>query len=355
MTAQTPVFGGLLPEQIRLLEAPISASAVYTHRYSPHPYVPGWEVIRRLNRFFGVDSWSLAILGLATNEVARTKTNAGDDAWVGIFTARVCLTIRTPGGRVFSKDGVGSAEQTSPNKIDVYANGQSSAVTNALKSAAINLGPQFGLAVMRAAKALDVNWKKLATDEDAVWPDLATLSQGLPAPVDEPTPIRVESVDDVVADANLGIETPKNEEPRRPEREPRREQERRDDAVAGAGRADHVSRRGDLPTGGQREQRRDEEPPRTGDRTGGDPFADNPADKPDPPREYTIAEKRKSYVDKAMKIWVEMGTDKARPIYDRVCKEFGDISVNYVRRDEDKGGPPNDFLVALVRLLTAEQ
>lgn len=168
----TPVNGGLTPRQVRALSAPINGNAVRVHPYHKWAYVPGVIVVNNLNKAFGFDGWSSEIIELLQEQPQAFEGKGGKQQFRVMVSIRVRLHIHTPGGRTFYRDGVGADEKVSANLIDCVDNAQASAYTYALRSAAILLGQQFGLAVMRAGK--DIKWQDLCVGNDPDWPDFGS-------------------------------------------------------------------------------------------------------------------------------------------------------------------------------------
>ena len=181
MQQETPIFGGLLPTQVACLSMPINMESVRVHPYRGWPYVPGVTIRNTLNMVFGFGGWDYQITDISEERIAADGSGG---KFRVMFSCIVRLRIYTPGGRVLEIDGTGSDEKTSKNLIDCYQNGRASAVTYALRDAAINLGQQFGLAVMRLhakdADGNDVDWRRFAARRDPQWPDWPALSGQVP-------------------------------------------------------------------------------------------------------------------------------------------------------------------------------
>ena len=67
-------------------------------------YVEGWYVLAQANRIFGFDGWD--------RETIETKCLLGREArgsFTAVYSARVRITVRTPGGTVI-RDGHGTGE-----------------------------------------------------------------------------------------------------------------------------------------------------------------------------------------------------------------------------------------------------
>jgi hypothetical protein len=179
-SVEGPVFNGLLPAQIDALRKPIFIGDVATHPHHKWPYIKGTTVITKLNRIFGFDGWSTR--NMQVTLVDKSVVKDGDKTQYRSTVLVVLeLVIRTPGGREFVRAGVGADEKASKNFIDTVDNSAASAVTYAIRNAAITLGHQFGLAVQRMKlkdqDGRDVDWRRLCSDERLAMPDLVLLSQ----------------------------------------------------------------------------------------------------------------------------------------------------------------------------------
>lgn len=138
-----------------------SGSAIAANLSSPFPeemektivkggasliYLPISEVINRLNKVIGVDSWSFEIVS-----VARDVVDADE------VIAHINLSVLFPDGKLVTKHGIGGQSvkraKSSGKPIDL-GNDFKGAVSDALKKAAQTLG--IGLYLARSADAMDV-------------------------------------------------------------------------------------------------------------------------------------------------------------------------------------------------------
>lgn len=108
-------------------------------------YLPISEVINRLNKVIGVDSWSFEIVSVARDVVDTDE-----------IVAHVNLSVLFPDGRTVTKHGIGGQSvkraKASGKPIDL-GNDFKGAVSDALKKAAQTLG--IGLYLARSADAMD--------------------------------------------------------------------------------------------------------------------------------------------------------------------------------------------------------
>tara|TARA_R110002110_G_scaffold92555_17_gene241518 strand:+ start:4732 stop:5556 length:825 start_codon:yes stop_codon:yes gene_type:complete len=163
-TRQASSMIGLLPDQVVYLRQPIWRGAV---RQDPkvakgNPYITGEYVIGQLNRAFGFDGWDVQILKMDEAEVE----NSGG-RFKATYVCHLELTVYA-GVRTIKRHGVGAHSMVSRNLVDVIANGQASAYTKAIKSAAITFGAQFGLNTVRGGRG----WQANTQDEHPMPPNL---------------------------------------------------------------------------------------------------------------------------------------------------------------------------------------
>lgn len=106
-------------------------------------YVEGYEIQAHLNRIFGFEGWDKEILQLETmyEEVKDGRT------WVA-YKCMLRLRIYADGvlAKLTEEVGTGQA-QNQPNRADAHDLAMKSAVTDALKRCAKDLGDQFGLSL----------------------------------------------------------------------------------------------------------------------------------------------------------------------------------------------------------------
>lgn len=107
-------------------------------------YLDGNAVIQELNRIFRPDGWSFEIDEAYDYDVQDRTDNQGQVFKQRMFYARGKLHIYQDGKHVVTREGAGTntAESDVPGTMEKAAKG---AVTNALKKAALTIGPIFGL------------------------------------------------------------------------------------------------------------------------------------------------------------------------------------------------------------------
>ncbi len=136
-------------------------------------YLPISEVINRLNKVLGVDSWSFEIVSVARDLVD-----------VDEIVAHVNLSASFPDGKIVTKHGIGgqSVKRSKSNGKPVdLGNDFKGAVSDALKKAAQTLG--VGLYLARSADAIDAE----------IMMDAEIVQIGISAKIDEQVALRWDS------------------------------------------------------------------------------------------------------------------------------------------------------------------
>ncbi|MFI5808909.1 Rad52/Rad22 family DNA repair protein [Streptomyces sp. NPDC051561] len=133
----------LTVEQVTTLLAPINPSRVQTLNRQSH--LEAWDVRRWLNRVFGFGGWSDETLELVC--VAEREINPG--RWTVIYRAQVRLTVKTTDGRTLTAydDAAMGDSRNQPSLGDAHDMAMKTALSQALKRCAHNLGDAFGLSL----------------------------------------------------------------------------------------------------------------------------------------------------------------------------------------------------------------
>lgn len=144
---------GLTAHQYELLLRPLAESRVQQLQTgSRAKYVESWDVIRYLDRIFGLTGWSDEVEYRLVSERIHPDPRQGKTGEVVsvVYTASVVLTIKCPvcGGELTHFSDVGGGDQLNQplNNIgDAHGSAAKGAVSDALKRCARKLGDQFGL------------------------------------------------------------------------------------------------------------------------------------------------------------------------------------------------------------------
>lgn len=149
--AGTPALAGpvdLTPEQARVLLMPINPNRVQHLKGNAH--LEAWDVRRWLNRIFGFGGWTLDTTELAVvREVQLPTDDPKRPRWTVIYRAQVRLTVRTADGRTVAwfEDAAMGDSQNQPQLGQAHDQAMKTALSQALKRTAVNLGDQFGLSL----------------------------------------------------------------------------------------------------------------------------------------------------------------------------------------------------------------
>lgn len=149
----------LTEKQVDFLLKPISAKRVQELRGLSH--LEAWDVRRTLIRAFGFDGFSLETLGL--DLVSERETAGNRPRWTVVYRAQVRLTLLDAGGqRVTSfEDAAAGDAVNQPSLGDAHDLAMKTALSQALKRCAVNLGDQFGLSLYNNGALRPVVMKSL--------------------------------------------------------------------------------------------------------------------------------------------------------------------------------------------------
>ena len=147
-------------------------------------YLETWDVIAHLNRIFGFEGWDKHVMALdLLYETQRGEGKGWDVAYRAVV--RLVIHNRDRGLSVVQKtseDAATGQAQNQPSRGDAHDLAVKSAVSDALKRAAKDLGNQFGLSLYDKGSTRSVVGKSLAYAE----PELP--------PHDPETPERVQEI-----------------------------------------------------------------------------------------------------------------------------------------------------------------
>lgn len=178
----------LTEQQVGFLLQPISGNRVRNLNGMAH--LEAWDVRRQLIRIFGFDGFTIETIAL---DVAFERENQ-QGRWTVAYRAQVRLTVKDTSGQpiaVFEDAAAGDAiNQKQPGDAHDFA--MKTALSQALKRCAVNLGDQFGLSLYNDGSQAAVVLRSLAymgepvrESEDA--PVKPEPTPQTPAVVPEPT------------------------------------------------------------------------------------------------------------------------------------------------------------------------
>jgi len=136
----------LAPEQIDVLLRPVSKDRVqYLKNFS---HLEAWDVRRWLIRIFGYGGFDIETRELAVVS-ERSVPNGDRFKHSVVYRAQVRLTIKAADGTpvAFYDDGACGDSVNQPSLGDAHDNASKTAMSQALKRCAVNLGDQFGLSL----------------------------------------------------------------------------------------------------------------------------------------------------------------------------------------------------------------
>lgn len=181
----------LTEQQIGFLLQPISGNRVRNLRGMSH--LEAWDVRRQLIRVFGFDGFTVETLALDLahengNPNYRKKNKAGEEygptytAWTVVYRAQVRLTVKATSGVTVAmfEDAAAGDAVNQPSVGDAHDLAMKTALSQALKRCAVNLGDQFGLSLYNDGSRDAVVMRSLAY-------------MGEPVKESEDAPVRPES------------------------------------------------------------------------------------------------------------------------------------------------------------------
>lgn len=141
-------------------------------------YLETWDVLAHLNRIFGFEGWDKEVTAcepIYDDYVTWKDAKSGQDksGWDVAYRATVRLTIYDLSTREsvkISEDVATGQAQHQPSRGDAHDLAIKSAVSDALKRAAKDLGNQFGLSLYDKGSVKSVVGKSLAYDEPSQFP-----------------------------------------------------------------------------------------------------------------------------------------------------------------------------------------
>jgi len=142
-------------------------------------YLETWDVLAHLNRIFGFGGWDKWVntCELIYEDYVTWKPQNGPEksGWDVAYRATVRLVVKDPDGRAvkISEDVATGQAQHQPSRGDAHDLAIKSAVSDALKRCAKDLGNQFGLSLYDSGSMKSVVGKSLAYSEADTLPPKA--------------------------------------------------------------------------------------------------------------------------------------------------------------------------------------
>lgn len=157
MNALRPRFQ-LTPEQYERLTMPLDGNRVGKNPKG-FSHLEAWDVRRWLIRVFGFGSFDIETIALdlvkeIEHPARRRKDKKGNEygdpyvPWTVVYRAQVRLTVYDQfGGKAVLEDGACGDSTNQPSLGDCHDNASKTALSQALKRCAVNLGDCFGLSL----------------------------------------------------------------------------------------------------------------------------------------------------------------------------------------------------------------
>lgn len=168
----------LTEQQVGFLLTPINDNRVRNLRGMSH--LEAWDVRRQLIRIFGFEGFTIETLSL--DLVAEREAKQGERSrWTIVYRAQVRLTVKATDGRPLAmfEDAAAGDAINQPSIGDAHDLAMKTALSQALKRCAVNLGDQFGLSLYNDGSKDAVVLRSLAY-------------MGAPVQAAEDTPVRPE-------------------------------------------------------------------------------------------------------------------------------------------------------------------
>jgi hypothetical protein len=143
------------PAQIAALSAPLDRAKVRQREQGRTAVssIEGWQVIAEANRIFGFDGWQRQTLQLRCIHQAERLIGARGNGrepkpgWGVTYTARVRITVGTPGLPVVIRECCGAGHGIDTDLGQAHESALKEAETDAMKRALMTFGNPFGLAL----------------------------------------------------------------------------------------------------------------------------------------------------------------------------------------------------------------
>jgi hypothetical protein len=206
VSVPVPLGDRLTEAQFRFLTARIATARVQHNQGQSH--LEQWDVRRHLIRIFGFGGFDVETIKcdmierlehapgtvMVSKWVDGRKTEAPNEftRWTIVYRAEVRLTVKSPvDGSVLAvyEDGATGDSCNQPSIGDAHDQAMKTALSQALKRCAVNLGDQFGLSLYNGGNQAAVVQRSLVyptpTEDGTEAPDVASLPADV-APSTEP-------------------------------------------------------------------------------------------------------------------------------------------------------------------------
>ena len=165
-------------EQIEVLLKPLASTRIAKRNISGSSmsYLQAYDVRAHMIRMFGFGGFDIETLDCdLVYEMERTIGQDKKPGYDIAYRARVRLEVAgEPTGEdgyaeraVYTEVAIGNAVGPVSNRADLHDNAAKSAVSDAMKRCAINLGTQFGLGLYNSGQTSDIVRKIVGRDTEA--------------------------------------------------------------------------------------------------------------------------------------------------------------------------------------------
>ncbi|MGW3144892.1 Rad52/Rad22 family DNA repair protein [Streptomyces sp. NPDC001177] len=171
----------LTEQQVGFLLQPINGNRVRNLRGMSH--LEAWDVRRQLIRIFGFEGFTVETLSL--DLVAEREAKTGERSrWTIVYRAQVRLTVKDADGHPIAmfEDAAAGDAINQPSLGDAHDLAMKTALSQALKRCAVNLGDQFGLSLYNDGSRDAVVMRSLAYMGEPVRESEDTPVQPEPTP-----------------------------------------------------------------------------------------------------------------------------------------------------------------------------
>lgn len=155
---------GITAEQYRFLTAKLADNRVSQLKGNSH--VEAWDDRRHLIRIFGFGGWDSEIIECTLVSEDGVEKN-GRIGWTVVYRVLCRLIVKDPAGNVIARyeDGACGDASNLPSRGDAHDFALKTALSQALKRCAVNLGDQFGLSLYNGGSTSAVVLRSLVVPE----------------------------------------------------------------------------------------------------------------------------------------------------------------------------------------------
>jgi hypothetical protein len=180
-------MSALTPDQYNFLASPLHPGRV--QKANGHSHLAAWDIRRHLIRCFGFASWTVETLHLdLVRELEHPPesvkyANGGTNnrvIWTVVYRAEVRLTLLSEDGDELAHydDAAAGDAVNQPSLGDAHDLAMKTALSQALKRCAVNLGDQYGLSLYKAGEAGASVMRTLTAPADSAAAEVSEPAEG---------------------------------------------------------------------------------------------------------------------------------------------------------------------------------